>query len=216
VTLQRGHIRAKQPELSGFRSLSREDLALLSEKRPAVTLQTLRDSHHRIARSMAAGLPNHEIASFCGISINRVSMLKKDPAFMELVAHYRGVITAEYVRTVDNFMEVATGNMLKAATMLSDKLDDAMDKGEFLPTRDLIAIQDTGADRFGYGKMQKNLNVNVDFASQLEQARRRSAQARDASPPLAPAIEHNPAAQSAPAPTSPPVTVRGLPNFRRV
>lgn len=172
--LQRGHIVAQQPEVSGIRSLARQDLSLLLEKRPDKPLQSLRDTHHRIARAVAAGLPNDEVAQSCGISYNRVSMLKKDPAFQELVAHYRAIVTVEYVRSVDSFMEVATANMLKAAVMLSDKLDDAMEKGEFLPTRDLIAIHDTGADRFGYGKMQKNLNVNVDFAAQLEAARKRS------------------------------------------
>lgn len=186
MALQRGILKAQTPEITDFRVLSRADLTILSETRPTKTLQSLRDSHHRVARAMAAGLPGVEISQLCGISQSRVSMYKNDPAFMELVAHYRGLITAEYVRSVDSFMEVATSNMLKAAVMIGDKLDDAIDKGEFLPTRDLLAIHDTGADRFGYGKMQKNLNVNVDFASQLEQARKRSRQAKDISPPLAP------------------------------
>jgi len=181
---------------------------MLTEKRSPATLQTLRDTHHRIARAVAAGLNNGDVATSCGISYNRVSVLKRDPAFMELVAHYRGMVTAEYVRSVDSFMEVATANMLKAAVMISDKLDDAIDKGEFLPTRDLLAIHDTGADRFGYGKMQKNLNVNVDFASQLEKARRRSAEAR--------VIEGNSPPRSAPASSSPPARVQGPPSFRRV
>ena len=216
-TLQRGKTHIERTvEVTDFRSLTREDIALLAEKRTPAILQTLRDSHHRIARAMAAGLRNDEIAASCGISYNRVSMLKNDPAFMELVAHYRSLVTAEYVRSVDSFMEVATGNMLKAAVMLSDKLDDAIDKGEFLPTRDLIAIHDTGADRFGYGKMQKNLNVNVDFASQLEAARRRTAQARDVSPPLAPAIEHATThARSAPASASAPRSLAQEPRSLR-
>jgi hypothetical protein len=217
VALQRGHLTPLRPEVSDFRTLTRADLALLSEKRPAQTLQTLRDTHHRVARAVAAGLKTHEVATHCGISLNRVSMLKKDPAFTELVAHYRGIVTAEYVRSVDSFMEVATSNMLKAAVMISDKLDDAIDKGEFLPTRDLIAIHDTGADRFGYGKMQKNLNVNVDFASQLEKARRRSSAAKDISPPLAPQIEAPSGSQSAPAPASASLSrVQGPSTFRRV
>ena len=220
MVLQRGHIRAKTPEVSDFRALTRAVLSLLAEKRPAVTLQTLRDSHHRIARAVATGLRNDEIALACGISQNRVSVLKKDPAFNELVAHYRGIVTAEFIRTTDHFMEVATANMLKAAVMIGDKLDDALDKGEFLPTRDLIAIHDTGADRFGYGKMQKNLNVNVDFASQLEQARRRSAQARDITPGPSPSLI--PASVSSPPRSAPaldnahPAPVRGPSSFRRV
>lgn len=194
MALNRGKLTAVIPDLVDFRSLSRADLALLTEKRPTVSLQSLRDTHHRVARAVAAGLPNTEVATACGISINRVSVLKKDPAFSELVAHYRGIVTAEYARSVDSFMEVATANMLKAAVMISDKLDDAIDKGEFLPTRDLMAIHDSGADRFGYGKMQKNLNVNIDFAAQLEQARKRSRGARADGPALT--INHSPIAES--------------------
>ena len=208
----RGRPALQTPHVSDFRSLTRGDLVHLAKPRPVQTLQTLRDSHHRIARAVAAGLRNYEVAALCGISVNRVSQLLKDPAFMELVAHYRGLVTAEYVRSVDSFMEVATANMLKAAVMLSDKLDDALDKGEFLPTRDLIAIHDTGADRFGYGKMQKNLNVNVDFASQLEAARKRTAKAREA-----PVIEGaSLAPQSAPATPQTPVSLPGPSSFRRV
>lgn len=222
MVLQRGRVVSQQPEVTDFRVLTRADLAVLQEKRPVQTLATLRDSHHRIARAVAAGLRNDEIATLCGISYNRVSMLKKDPAFAELVAHYRGLITAEYVQSADVFMEVATANMLKAAVMIGDKLDDAIDKGEFLPTRDLLAIHDTGADRFGYGKMQKNLNVNVDFASQLEQARKRSAKARtiDGSPSLAPAqIEgsvSNVAPRSDPQTSIAPSRSVGPSSFRRV
>lgn len=192
-----------EPEVSGIRSLARADLSALLEKRPPAQLQTLRDTHHRVARAVAAGLRNDEVAQLCGISYNRVSTLKQDPAFGELVAHYRGLITAEYVRSVDSFMEVATANMLKAAVMISDKLDDAIDKGEFLPTRDLLAIHDTGADRFGYGKMQKNLNVNVDFASQLEKARARSGRAKEvgSSAQPAPVIDHAPQPSLSPGPT---------------
>jgi hypothetical protein len=132
---------------------------------------------------------------------------------MELVAHYRGLVTAEYIRSIDSFMEVATSNMLKAATLVSDRLDAAMEDGaEALPLTQLMAISDSGADRFGYGKMQKNLNVNVDFAAQLEAARKRSAGARDItpSPTLAPSIgtsvpqsvpEHAPLPSSAQAPS---------------
>ena len=196
-------------ELGPIRELAREDLSLLNETRPVVQLQALRDNHHRIARALAAGLDNQEVARLCGMSLNRISILKQDPAFKDLVAHYRGLVTAEFVRSVDTYLEMATGNMLKAEAMLSDKLDAAADNNEFLPTRDLISISRDAADRFGYGKRQMNLNVNVDFAAQLEAARNRSYAAR--SPPLAPiaepssrtlqpalTIEHSPHPSSAP------------------
>ena len=193
AALNRGRVYTKEVEISDFRTLSRADLTALAESRPVTTLQTLRDTHHRVARTVAAGLPNWEVAQICGIAISSISRYRADPAFMELVAHYRGLITAEFVRSTDSFMEIATGNMLKAATLISDRLDEAMDEGgKPIPLNQLVAIQDTGADRFGYGKMQKNLNVNVDFAAQLEAARKRSAEAsREAYQPSPITIEHS-------------------------
>jgi DNA-binding CsgD family transcriptional regulator len=178
-TLQRGHSHIEQePEIVSARELTRADLAVLTEKRPPNQVQRLRDTHHRIARAVAAGMRNDEIAATCGVSYNRVSTLRNDPAFSELVAHYRAVITAEYAATADPVIEFMATNALKAQAMLSDKLDDADAKGEFLPTRDLLGIAELGLDRTGYGKVNKNVNVNVDFAATLEAARARIRAAR--------------------------------------
>lgn len=208
MVLQRGRPTVAVPEISGVRSLARTDLSLLLEKRPQITLKSLSDKHHRIARAVATGLSNIDVAAICGITPTRVSMLKADPAFTELVAHYRGVVTADFVQSTDSYLEVLLANKLKAEVMLGDKLDAAIDGDEFLPTRDLMAISRDAADRTGHGKVQTNMNVNVDFASKLEAARRRSAGARgptSTAPPLAPESP----------PQSPALTL-GPSSFRRV
>jgi hypothetical protein len=193
VALKPGKLNPAQPEVTGIRSLARADLAHLLEKRPPVLLQSLRDNHHRVARAVASGMANAEVAATCGVSVNRVSMLKADPAFSDLVAHYRAVITAEWA-SQDTVIEFMRTNALKAQAMLSDKLDDAAERNEFLPTRDLVAISELGFDRTGYGKVNKNINVNVDFAAQLEKARARSGRAREvgSSAQQAPVIENAP------------------------
>jgi len=138
-------------------------------------------------------MANAEVAATCGVSVNRVSVLKADPAFSDLVAHYRAVITAEWA-SQDTVIEFMRTNALKAQAMLSDKLDDAAERNEFLPTRDLVAISELGFDRTGYGKVNKNINVNVDFAAQLEKARARSGRAREvgSSAQQAPVIDNAP------------------------
>lgn len=178
MVLRRGKLtEAAVAEVSDIRELKRADLTVLAMPRPAQQLQTLRDTHHRVARAVAAGLRNDEVCVLTGFSLSRVSVLKADPTFMELVAHYRGVITAEYAQC-DPVIDYLKGNALKAAAMLSDKLDAAAEKDEFLPTRDLLGIAELGFDRTGYGKVNKNVNINVDFAAQLEAARKRTAAAR--------------------------------------
>ena len=164
------------PEITNIRAVTRADLAHLTVKREANAVQTLRDNHHRIARAVASGMSIADIAATCGVSYNRVSSLKADPAFQELVAHYRALVTAEWAQQ-DTVIEFLRGNALKAQAMLSDKLDAASEAGEFLPTRDLLGIAELGLDRTGYGKVNKNINVNVDFAAKLEAARNRSARA---------------------------------------
>jgi DNA-binding CsgD family transcriptional regulator len=215
MTLQRGRKPVESlPEITNIRPVERADLAHLTVRREPTTIQTLRDNHHRIARAVASGMSGAEIAATCGVSINRVSMLKSDPAFADLVAHYRAVITSEWAQA-DTVIEFMRTNALKAQAMISDKLDDASDKGEFLPTRDLLGIAELGLDRTGYGKVNKNLNINVDFAAKLEAARTRSARA-----PAARTIEATPAPllspQSAGVPSVRSASLAPRASFRRV
>jgi hypothetical protein len=176
--LQRGRVPI-QPTvtITDIRPLTRADISHLTVKREPKTLQSLRDNHHRIARAIASGLSNAEVAQTCGISIGRAHTLRVDPAMKELVAHKRAMIDAEWAAATDPVVEIMKSNAMKAAAMLSDKIDETAEKGEYLPTRDLVAIQEFGFDRTGYGKVNKNVNINVDFAAKLEEARVRSARA---------------------------------------
>jgi hypothetical protein len=198
-------------EISAIRELTREDLTLLAEVRPKTQLQSLRDNHHRVARAVASGVDNATSARLCGITIARVSQLRQDPAFNDLVAHYRAMLTADWTEAQDTVTEFLGSVRTKSLAMLEDKLCAAADNNEFLPTRELVAMAELGLDRTGYGKVNKNINVNVDFAAQLEAARNRSSRARDITPvvrtvghsvppssPLAPVLEQTPAPEQAP------------------
>lgn len=197
--LQRGrHAIAAEPEVSDIRVLARGDLAVLTIPRPGKSLQNLRDNHHRIARAMASGLSNADVAQLCGVSVNRVSMYRSDPAMRELIAHKRAMIDAEFAAAGDPVIDFLKSNALKAAAMLSDKLDAAAEAEEFLPTRDLLGIAELGFDRTGYGKVQKNFNVNIDLAANLERARRAQDKAREMRTIEARPTPH-PEPQSAPA-----------------
>jgi hypothetical protein len=174
MALKRGRV-AKRPRILESRPLTREDLACLSEKRPAQITAKLRDTHHRVARLFAAGLRLDEVVELSGYSNQRVYQLSTDPAFQELVAQYRGKVDAAFERNQDRYFGLATSNMIKAETMISDKLDEAMENGETLPTRDLISISRDAADRFGYSKHTVVTNNNI--GSKLEAAIVRSGKA---------------------------------------
>lgn len=205
-------------EISDVRMLARGDLAILAQPRPPRSLQTLRDSHHRVARAVAAGLRNDAIADLTGYSVNRVNILRHDPSFMELVAHYRSIITAEYATAADPVIDYMRTNALKAQRMLSDKLDKATEEDEFLPTRDLLGIAELGLDRTGYGKVNKNVNVNVDFAAQLEAMRKRAAEVESKRSPRTIEAQASPRPQSPPSASDIPPAAERLvaPPFRRL
>ncbi len=189
MTLHRGKI-ATDPSVTNVRALTRDDLLLVKEVRPPSAdthggnvVQRLRDPHHRVARLIAAGLRTDEISERCGYSNQRITTLQRDPAFQELVARYRKTVDEAFEREQDEYAKLATGNMLKAETMIAEQLEDAEDGDNSIPIKTLLAISRDAADRFGYGKRQMNLNVNMDFANELEKARSRSGKARDGAPP---------------------------------
>jgi hypothetical protein len=147
-----------------------DDLAALREPAARPNIQKIRDAHHNVARLMALGLRQDEIAARTGYSLGRINQLAADSAIHELVESYRGRIDEAYVKSADAFAKVCTSNMMKAARQVSETLDGADEQGEQLPVRELMLILGDGADRFGYGKHATNLNINVDFAAKLEAA----------------------------------------------
>lgn len=157
------------------RSLTRADLEFLRQPAAKTSIKTLKDSHHRLARLVAIGKNNLEIASDTGFSLGRISQLKQDPAFMNLVADYRKDVNDIWRDHVDHMAELAVGNMVKAERHISDALD-AADEPDAppIPLRDLARITADRMDRFGYGKHNTTTNINVGFAAKLEAAIYRS------------------------------------------
>jgi hypothetical protein len=151
------------------------DLERFREQRyVASTPQKLRDSHHMIARLAASGLRTYEIEERTGYSYVRIRDLLASPAMEELIAQYRKKVDEAFVQSQDQFFTLATRNMLAAERHIADHIAELDETGELLPVRTALAISRDAADRFGYGKKTQNLNINVDFAAQLERAIARS------------------------------------------
>jgi hypothetical protein len=155
---------------------------LKSPRYIASTPQRLRDSHHMIARLAATGLREFKIAEATGYSRVRVQQLLDSPAMQELVSKYRAKVDDTFVEHVDSYFELATSNMVAAERHIADAIAEADEAGELIPIRTALAISRDAADRFGYGKKTQNLNINVDFAAQLERAIARSGKTIDSVP----------------------------------
>ncbi len=185
----------KPRNILAVRELRKEDLARLAEPRAvANVVRRLKDSHHHLARLFASGLNAADVARRVGMTTSRVTQIRKSPAFDQLVAEYRKIATEAWAESVDDYFEIAAGNMVRAELQIADRLGEAEEAGETLPVRDLIAISRDAADRFGYGKRATQVNVNADFASLLEKAIRRSGKlvSEASPPPKAPHSSHAP------------------------
>ncbi len=129
-----------------------------------------------VARLFAMGLRPGEVATETGYSLGRVSTLSGDPAFQELIAHYRGLVNDAFADRQDEYFQTISANRTIAARLINDKLSEV--EPEDVSFRELVLIHSDAADRTGYPKRTVALNVNADFASLLDRAIQRSQSAK--------------------------------------
>lgn len=132
------------------------------------SLQRIRRSHHLMAQYVAAGMPNITVAALCNTTSQRVTWLKSDPAFAELVAHYSVAVDVAIV----DFVRDAAALGSDALQELHERLHD--NATQFTQSQ-LMELVKLTADRSGNGPMTKtaNLNINVGIGDQMEAARER-------------------------------------------
>lgn len=172
--------------------IGEDDLALLAEPRaadPAPVVVKLRERHHALARLLAEGKSPGEAALITRYSQSRVSILLADPAFRDLVTHYRELVNEEFVDFQAKLSELA----IDAAHVLQERLEDTPDD---LSDSLLLRVVEVGADRTGHGPSAKQeVNVRIGLADRLREARERVEASRTIES-TATVVEH-----STPAPT---------------
>lgn len=155
------------------RPLVQADFSALSEEKGSETsaLKRISDRHHALARNLAGGMGEGEAALVCGLSPSRVSILKNDPQFRELLEFYRGEVNLVY----RDMHEMLAGVGKLALDELTERLEEAPEK---VSVGQLMEVVKLGADRVGYGPQSSttNLNVNIDMAARLQAARKRIAE----------------------------------------
>lgn len=150
------------------RELTVEDVVNL-ERAQLPAFQKFRDSYHAVARLVALGLRNEEVASRSGYGIGRVLQLTADPTFQAVVEAYRQSDDVRVRAALDErFLTIAEAGTL-AERMRLDQLREAQENGDFVPYKDLNAIAGDSADRTGYGKVVTK-KVQLDLADRLAQA----------------------------------------------
>lgn len=160
---------AKPLTATVVRELEPSDLALLGQEKGSVPspIKRLSERHHALARNLAMGMDHRQASIIANYSESRISILLSDPAFKELLAFYREPYE-EVVRDIaDQYAEMAKDANEELIQRLTDAPED-------FSVGQLLEISKTGADRIGYGPQStSNVNVNVDLASRLQEARKR-------------------------------------------
>lgn len=148
----------------------------VEEVRELNVWQRFRESHHALARMLAAGMTQALITQRTGYSRRRITILLGDPSFNELIAVYTKRIEEKWDENLDAYLDLGMANMIRAESQIAEHLDKSEDTGELLPVGVLDRISQGRADRFGYSKHSVIHNTH-DFASALDRAIARSGKA---------------------------------------
>jgi hypothetical protein len=125
------------------RHLSETDIASLWEGRKdgaTPKLQTLRYNHHLLAKAVASGKSLIECSNLTGLSGPRISDLKNDPAFQELVSYYAEELNEVYIDVHQRMAALGTSVLEE----LAERFESDPDK---FTKRELMDLFTTMADR---------------------------------------------------------------------
>lgn len=170
---------AKPIRLGPIRELTAAETATLREPRSRTmsTVDKLRDSHHEVALLFSMGMSEAEVSAITGYSHTRLSTLRNNPAFAELIAQKRGSMEAEVVDARAASLVRKIQLNAAAERHLLQAIDDADAAGETLPIKTSLALVSDMSDRIGLGKHSTVTNQH-EIGSRLERAIARSAKAK--------------------------------------
>lgn len=167
----RGGRRASGPlVVEVVRSLEPGDIPTLlaGVKGPgAPTVQQLRYNHHRLAQALAAGASYHEAGLLTGYAYGTVARLaSSDPAFRELVAHYRDVKALVFVDAMERLKALG----LTALEELQQQMDERPESFTIQQKMEVVEMalvktrQGQGASSGpGAGGGGAGVSVNINF-----------------------------------------------------
>lgn len=164
----------KEVYVSFERELTEADLrAPVTQVQTAPPIKQLRDTHHALARLLATGMGEAEASAQTGYSPSRISILKADPTFQELLEFYR----SKGGESVADFRERMAVVGLTALAEIRDRLEEKPEEFNNTQLRELVRDL---ADRTGHAPEKaasQNVTINVGLSERMAAARERTAQA---------------------------------------
>lgn len=121
----------------------------------AGAIKRIRPTHHRAARLLATGLDETKVALLCNYTPARISILKSDPAFQELLTAYSGEVDDTWADTVQVMADLS----MDALQELQIRLEETPEMFNIVQLQDLVKLT---ADRSGNGPTStQNVNAKV-------------------------------------------------------
>jgi hypothetical protein len=142
-----------------------------------ISIKEIRNTHHTLARLLAQGTKPHDAAIILGMSVSRISILKGDPAFSQLLSHYESMEKAGFEVARADMRERLAAVGFDAIEILHEKL---LDRPEVFTPKELLSIVEASADRTGHGKTS---TINHTHGLSEEVLARITSSAENGSPP---------------------------------
>ena len=137
--------------------IAREEGGLPTSEAP--TIATLRGIHHEIAQLLAQGLSETEVSAITSYSLSRISILKRDPSFKDLVAFYQKQKTEQFVDVQKRLATLSLDAIGEIQERLAEKPDS-------ISTSQLIELSKVTLDRAGYSPVAKSQNISVSMSAE--------------------------------------------------
>lgn len=142
------------------RELALGDLGRLGEPQAKPALQRLRDSHHAVARALAQGMPAVEASALTGYTPTRIGQLQADPAFQELLNHYRLQVDSAFAETQQRLAQLG----LDAVGELQSRLDESPEEIKTRELIEMVAMTRGGGGGQAPSGASAPVTVNISFA----------------------------------------------------
>lgn len=137
--------------------IAREEGGLPTSEAP--TVAKLRGIHHEIAQLLAQGLSETEVSAITSYSLSRISILKRDPSFKDLVAFYQKQKSEQFADVQKRLATLSLDAIGEIQERLAEKPDS-------ISTSQLIELSKVTLDRAGYSPVAKSQNISVSMSAE--------------------------------------------------
>lgn len=145
-----------------LRNVTSEDLMTLATKPKGSTtpaLKKIRSVHHTVARLLASGMKAVQVSAAVGMCNSRISILKNDPAFGELLEFYK---TSE----ADAFVDVRSKMISLGSDAAAEIHDRILDDPDSINTKTLVDVMTATLDRGGHSPVHKTESLTAVLSKQ--------------------------------------------------